>query len=96
VRWYLRYLDVIPDLEERFADSGIELPQTGIGGLADSYFTPEWLPSLSLCIWWPDPSTSPAAAGGSAPRGTMDDEVQASTQRVRDHLRRPLVGSRGL
>ena len=26
----------------------------------------------------------------------MDNEVEASTQRVRDHLRRPLAGSRDL
>ena len=26
----------------------------------------------------------------------MDDEVEASAQRVRDHLRRPLAGSRDL
>ena len=29
-------------------------------------------------------------------QGTMDHEVEASTQRVRDHLRRPLAGSRDL
>jgi hypothetical protein len=26
----------------------------------------------------------------------MDDEVEASTQRLRDHFRRPLAGSRDL
>ena len=39
-----------------------------------------------------DPISGPDRCG----QGTMDDAVETSAQRVRDHLRRPIPGSRDL
>jgi transposase-like protein len=44
------------------------------------------------CLYLVTRSLDPTARG----RGTMGDAVEASAQRVRDHLRRPIPGSRDL
>ena len=44
------------------------------------------------CLYLVTRSLDPTGAR----QGTMDDAVEASTQRVRDHLRRPFPGGRNL